>query len=126
MNVTVTIIADAVHVLVHPDFDMDTASAPATGVNFDLIRWAVDNVHVAAVGLPARPAGCCLKMLVGIRDTAIMFLFELVLNRARRRIAPLPELLDELFPFVIGRQFLERGALFIGDDVDHVLIQPLM
>jgi hypothetical protein len=53
-----------------------------------------------------------------------MFLFELVFLRVRRRIAPQPELHDELLPFFIGSQFLKRGPLFIVDDVGHVLIQP--
>src|SRR4029077_16394952 len=53
-----------------------------------------------------------------------MFLFELVLDRARRWIALQPELLDEMFPFFIGCELLERGTLLIGDDVDRFLIEP--
>src|SRR5216684_3306439 len=109
------VIADALHVRVLPNFEWIRDLRPCAGVAFDLIRWAVDNVHVAAIGLPARPAGCCPKTLVGIRNAAIVFFQERVFfsrARARRRTAPLPKLLDELLPFVIGSQFLECRALF--------------
>ena len=41
----------------------------------------------------------------------IMFFFELVLGRPRRRIAPQPELLDEFVPFFVGGEMLEGGSL---------------
>jgi hypothetical protein len=63
-------------------------------------------------------------MRVGIRDAPVVFVFKFVFGRARSGIAAQPELLDEHFPFRIGREFLKRGPRFIGNDVDHVLIEP--
>src|SRR5579863_1251530 len=74
----VQVIADALHVLVLPIFKWIRPLRPSTGVTVNLIRWTVDNVYVAAIGLPARPAGCHSKVLVGIRDPPVMFFFEFV------------------------------------------------
>src|SRR6266446_3717434 len=118
------VITDALHMPVLPSFEWIRGLRPCFGVPFELIRWAVENVHVAAIGLPARPAGWPSKMLVGVRDPAVMFLFDFVC-RGGSCLTPQPELLDELVPLLIGGQFFKRGALFIVDDVDHVLVQPV-
>src|SRR5260370_41549650 len=109
---------------VHPNFEWIGSLRPPSWMTLLLIRWAVDNVHMAAGGLPPRPAGCQSKMLVGICDTAVMFHLEVVLNGAWSGIAPQPELLDKLLALRIGRHVLERRSFVIGNDVDHVLIQP--
>src|SRR5262249_29289967 len=114
--------ADTLHVPVSPYFEWIRLRS-TTGEAFDLIRWAAHNVHAAAIGLPARPAGAPIAF-VGIGDPAIMFFFGLVFDRAWRRIAPEPELFDEFPPLLVSSQFLERSALFIGDDISHVLIHP--
>ena len=46
-------------------------------------------------------------------------------TRVRRGVAAQPELLDELFALFVRLQFFEGGALFIGDDVGDILVQPL-
>src|SRR5580698_6053892 len=77
---------------------------------------------MAAVRLPARLAGG--KVLVRIGDTPIMLFAKLVVRRIRVRIAPQPELLDEGIPLLIVAQAHEGFSLFIGDDPDHILVQP--
>jgi hypothetical protein len=64
-------------------------------------------------------------VLVGVGDAAVMLFFELVLFGVGRGIAPQPELLDELIPLFVGTQTLKRSALFISDDVDDVLVEPV-
>jgi hypothetical protein len=73
-------------------------------VNFKLVGWSVENVNMAAIGLPARHLTSG-EMPMGMDNTTIMFLLELVGGRARRRVAVFPELLNELFAFlVVGRR----------------------
>ncbi len=55
-----------------------------------------------------------------------MLFFISIFRRIGIRIAALPELLDELFPLLVGRQVQERVLLFGGNDVDDVLVQPLL
>ena len=57
-------------------------------------------------------------MLIGVSDPAIVFFFERVLRRIRIRVAPQPELLDELFALFVGLQSQERTALFRRNDVN--------
>jgi hypothetical protein len=45
----------------------------ARGVGVDLIREAVDNVCVSAIGLPARPV--CCPMRAGVRKPAVIVFF---------------------------------------------------
>jgi hypothetical protein len=68
-----------------------------------------------------QPGSVGRKMLVGISNTAVILLFKFVLPAAGFRIAPLPELLYEFFPFFVGSEFLEGGTFFIGDDVECLL-----
>ena len=65
-------------------------------------------------------------MLVGIGDAAVVLFFELVLFRIGRGIAAQPELLDELVALFVVGELGEGGALFIGDDVAHVLVEPFL
>ena len=98
--------------------------ATAGGVRVDAVRLAIGDVHVAAIGLPARLA--CCEMLVGVGDAAVVLFLELVLGRVGIRIAAQPEVLDEGLTLLIVRQALERLHLLVGDDPAHVLIQPLL
>jgi hypothetical protein len=92
-------------------------------MRFVFIRRAEGDVDPPAVGLPSRNAGG--EALVGVGDAPVVLFFKLVFLRIRRRIAPQPELLDELLALLVGRKAPERRALFVGDDVEHVLVQPL-
>src|ERR1700685_2294324 len=65
-------------------------------------------------------------MLIGVSDPAIVFFFERVLRRIRIRVAPQPELLDELFAFFVGLQSQERTALFRRNDVNDVFLKPFL
>src|SRR6185437_11732863 len=90
----------------------------------DFVRRAVFDVNHPAVCLPTWNARCV--MVVCIRNAAIMLFLVLVLFRIRRGIAPQPELLYELLPLFIRFQTLEGLLFFVRDDVDNVLVQPLL
>jgi len=53
----------------------------------------------------------------------VLFL-EFVVWRFWIRVAPLPELLDELVPLLVGGEFLKDALLFLRNDVIDVLGQP--
>ena len=65
-------------------------------------------------------------MLVGVRDAAVVLFLVFVLDGVGRGIAAQPELFDELLALLVGVQLLEGFALFIGDDVGDVFVQPLL
>ncbi len=77
---------------------------------------------MAAVSLPAGLAG--RVVLVGVSDAPIMLFAEFVLRRIRIGIAPQPEVFDKGVALLVVRESLEGLALFVGDDVGHILIQP--
>src|SRR5438552_13988840 len=91
-------------------------------MRLDLIRRPVLNVDPSAIGLPARNAGS--EPLVRISNPAIVFFFEFVFVGIRRRIAPPPELLNELFPLLVVGKPRERLPLLIADDIGDIPIQP--
>ena len=93
-------------------------------MGIDFVGRAEGDVDTATVQLPA--GGARSEMFVGVRDAAVMLFFELVFNGVRGGIAAEPELLDELFALLVGVELLEGFALFIGDDVGDVLVQPLL
>ena len=64
-------------------------------------------------------------MLVGVRNPPVVLFLKGVFRRIGIGIAPLPELLDELLPFFVGRKVQESVLFFRGDDVDDVFVQPL-
>ena len=65
-------------------------------------------------------------MLVGVGDTPVMLFFKIVVGKVGVAAAPQPELLDKLLAFLV-RIELEKGVpLFRRNDVDDVLIQPLL
>src|SRR5579871_6809999 len=88
-----------------------------------LVRRPERDVDAAAVGLPSRNSRS--EMLVRVGDAAVVLFLELVFQRVGCRIAPQPELFDELLALFVRLKTLERGALLIGDDVEHILAQPL-
>ena len=93
-------------------------------MRFDIVRLAERNVDVAAVCLPARLAGG--KVLVGVGDTPIVLLAELVLRRIRIGIAALPERLDKRVALLIVAEALEGLQFLIRDDPVDVLVHPLL
>src|SRR5579862_7628754 len=86
------------------------------------VRLAKSNVDVTAVGLPAGFAGG--KVLIGVGNTPVVFLAELVFRRVWIGIAPEPELFDERVAFLVVAKGFERFALVVGDDIGHVLVKP--
>src|ERR1035438_649328 len=97
---------------------------PARRMGFDFVRRAEHDVDTAAIGLPAwnQAPG---EVPVGVSYAPIVFGLELVFRSARRGIAAQPELFDEMVALRIGPQALERGALPVFDDVDHIFFEPL-
>src|SRR5579862_2361635 len=65
-------------------------------------------------------------MLVGVGDAPIVFFFEFVFRGAGVGVAALPKCFDELLPFIIRAQILERFPFLIGDDVRYFLLNPLL
>ena len=84
----------------------------------------MNDVNAAPIGHPARLSTG--KALVGIRDPPVVFFLVLVDGRPQVRVAPAPELLDELLLLLHGAQAVEHVQLFIGDDVDDVLLEPFL
>jgi len=64
-------------------------------------------------------------MLVGVGDALVVLFFVFVLFRVGSRIATLPESLDEVVALLVVGKLLEGCPLFISNDVDDILIQPL-
>src|SRR5208282_2726982 len=87
-------------------------------------RLAVNDVNAAAIRLPARHAGG--KMFVGVGDALVMLFLVFVLFGIGSRVTALPEGLDEVVALLVIRKLLEGRALFVRDDPDHVLFQPLL
>src|SRR5579859_5098083 len=65
-------------------------------------------------------------MLIGIGNAAIVLFFEVVFRKIGIAAAPLPELLDELLALFIGVQLQESLTFFRGNNVNHVLVEPLL
>src|SRR5262249_7759218 len=97
--------------------------AAAARVRFLLVRRTICNIDAPAVCLPSRNARG--EIFVGVRDAPVVLFLEFVFDRVRGRVAAKPEVLDELLPLFVGLKALERGALFIGDDVRDVFVEPL-
>jgi hypothetical protein len=63
-------------------------------------------------------------MFVGVGDAAVVLFFEFVLRRAGGGVAAEPELFDEVLALSVGGEPVERAALFVGDDVGDVFVEP--
>lgn len=88
------VVAKTLDMAVHPNFNCEWRLRPF-GVGLNLVRRTIDDEHVAAIGLPARGAGRCPKMLVGVGRPVVVLFFKLVGRGARSGIAVLPELLNK-------------------------------
>src|SRR5215469_13058904 len=55
-----------------------------------------------------------------------MLFLEFVLFGIGRRVAAQPEVLDEGFTLFVVVELLKSSALFIGDDITDVFVQPLL
>ena len=65
-------------------------------------------------------------MVIGKRDAPVVLFLELVLPRRAVWIPPPPELFDEVL-FLDGSGQVSEGALLlVRNDVDDVLLQPLL
>src|SRR5579884_771357 len=93
-------------------------------MRFDFIRRTEGDIDAAAIGLPTRNTR--RVMLVGVSDAAVVLFLVFVLFGVRRGIAPQPELFDELLAFLVRVELLKRLALFVGDDVHHVFVEPFL
>ena len=101
-----------------------TLVAAARRMRINLVRLAKHDVDSAAIGLPSRDAR--REVLVGIRNPLVVLFLVFVFFGVRRGIAPLPESFNEVVALFIVRELLESCSLFIGDDVNHVFVEPLL
>src|SRR3974390_995948 len=92
-------------------------------MRIDLVRRAVNDVHATAVRHPARFPG--RKVLIRVRDSAVVLFLVLILRSIGSGIAPQPELLNELVAFLIVGKLFESRQLLRSNDPAHVLVQPL-
>ena len=127
-------LADAFEVAIAPVFKRESRSfsaaffyrplvTAAAGMRINLVGRAVHNVDTAAVGFPTGDS--CREVFVGVFDAAVMLFFKFVFFGIGRRIASLPEGFYELVAlFVVGKLF-EGFALFVGNNVDNVFVEPL-
>src|SRR5580700_2723741 len=91
-------------------------------MGLDFVGWAPEDVHVAAIGFPARNTGG--ETFVGVGDAAIVFFTVAVFGRIWIGIAPAPEFLDVLFAFFVGGEAQEGVVFFLGDNVRDLFRQP--
>src|SRR5246127_3275347 len=96
----------------------------AGGMRLDFVGLAENDVDAAAVRLPAWDTGG--EVLVGVSDALVVLFLIFVLFGVGRRIAALPEGFDEVVALFVVGELLEGGALFVGDDVGDVLVEPLL
>ena len=89
-----------------------------------LAGGTVGDVDAATIRIPAFDAR--VEVVVGVGDPAVVLLLEFIEGRSRVRVPAAPELLDEGVPFGVGAQVVEDLLLFVRDDVDDVLSQPLL
>ena len=90
----------------------------------DLVGLAVNDVDAAAIGSPAGHAR--REMLFGVGNALVVLFLIFVLFGVGRGVAALPEGFDEVVALLVVGELLESRALFVGDDVDYVLFQPLL
>ena len=93
-------------------------------MRINLIRLAIDDVDAAAIGSPAGNAR--REVLVGVSDALVVLFLVFVLFGVRRGVAALPEGFNEVVALLVVGELLEGRALFVGDDPDDVLFQPLL
>src|SRR5690606_20112720 len=96
----------------------------ARRMRFHRIRLAPGDVNAAAVGTPTGNARC--KMLIRVRDALVIFFAEFVLFRIGVRIAPPPEILNEILTLFVRCESLKGALLLWRDDVRHVTFEPFL
>src|SRR6185437_6010663 len=72
---------------------------PPRRMRLNFIRRTVLNIDTPPIGLPSRHSRRVMRIRI-IDPTVVLFL-HLVLDRSRRRIPPLPELLHKLAPLLV-------------------------
>jgi len=118
------VVANAFDVAIGPDLSGE-GFVCGFGVGINLVRRAVNDVNVAAIGLPTGCGGGS-KALVGKGYTSIVFFLEFVRCRAWHRIAAFPKLLDEMIAFFSGGELNKGGAFRVIGDVNHVVVKPFV
>src|SRR6266481_1056916 len=91
-------------------------------MRFNFIGLAPHDVDAAAVRFPSGNAGS--EAFVRIGNAAIVFFLKGVFGEIRIGVAPLPELLDELFALFVGGKLEKSGSLFRLNDVNHLFVKP--
>src|ERR1700674_1037000 len=66
------------------------------------------------------------EMLIGVRDAAVVLFFEVVVRKIGITAAAEPKLFNELLTLFVRVQLQESLALFRRDDIDSVLVEPLL
>src|SRR5579863_3812445 len=93
-------------------------------MRINLVRRAIHNVDATAVCFPSGDSSG--EMFVGVFDAAVMLFFKFVFFGIGRRVAALPKGLDELVALLIVGKLFESLAFFVGNNVDHVFVEPLL
>src|ERR1051326_2111200 len=91
----------------------------------NFVRLSQRDVDAPAVGLPAEDFAVP-EILVGVGEAPVVFGAVAVVPRRRVRVTPLPELLDEALALGVAAEEKERLPFLRGDDIKHVLVQPLL
>src|SRR5260370_37473507 len=65
-------------------------------------------------------------MLIGIRDAAIVFFFKVIVGQVGIVASTQPELLDELLALFVRFQLQESLTLFVRNNVNDILVEPLL
>src|SRR6185312_90987 len=129
------VVANSIDVAVAPIFERIRGGFAATFINGTFIaaaRWvgvdfrglAVLDVYAPAVRPPSGNARCIV--IVGIGDTAVVFVFEFVLGRIRGGIAALPEGLNKMVALFVVRELHEGLFFLVSNNVGHVFVHPLL
>src|SRR5271169_1593461 len=92
-------------------------------MGFDLIGLAENDVDATAVGFPAWDTS--REMLVGVGNALVVLFLIFVLFGIGGWVAALPEGFNKIVALFVVGELLKSGALFVGDDPDDVLFQPL-
>src|SRR5205814_544672 len=90
-------------------FGRPPVAAPGR-VRLLFVRRPVDDIDLAAIGLPSRNYSVG-EVFVGIRNAPIVLFFVFIFDGARSGVAALPELLDEMLALLACSQELECRAL---------------
>ncbi len=114
-------------VLGHPAIepDGDGLDVPQVFLPVDLLRLPELDIDAAHVRPPAGPGRVLAEILIGVSDPPEVLGLELVLRGRRVRVPGLPEGFDEDVPLFIVFELEEDVLLPGGDDVDHLLFEPL-